>query len=119
MTKIFLAEDDQTMVHLLQTLLNIEGFEVEALDVSQAELLEPLRALHPEVLLIDVNLPNHNGLDIVTQMRKEETFSGTRIIMASGMSLKEKCLEAGADAFLLKPYMPDDLISVIRQYIPA
>ncbi len=117
MKKVFLADDDPTMVSLLETLLKIEGFEVGKIDVLQDDIFPSLREVLPAVLLLDVNLPNQNGLEIVKEMRKEEIFNNTRVIMASGMSLKDECLSGGADAFLLKPYMPDDLIELLREYI--
>ncbi len=49
-------------------------------------------------------------------MRKDDLFKDTHVVMASGMSLKEECLAAGADAFLLKPYMPDELIQILQEY---
>jgi CheY-like chemotaxis protein len=116
MKRIFLAEDDPTMVTLLETLLKLEGFEVVKLDLATDNLLFTLRADIPQALVLDVNLPNQNGIDIVSEMRKEEIFKDTRVVMASGMNLKEKCLASGANDFLLKPYMPDDLIAILQKY---
>ena len=116
MKKIFLAEDDQTMVTLLKTLLKIEGFEVESIDLARGDLLTQLKDNVPPVLLLDVNLPGQNGMEIVREMRKDERFNDTRVVMASGMSLKKECLASGANDFLLKPYMPDDLISILKKY---
>ncbi|MBT3321424.1 MAG: response regulator [Anaerolineae bacterium] len=116
MKRVFLAEDDPTMVTLLETLLKLEGFEVVVLDLATENLLSSLRADIPQALVLDVNLPNQSGIDIIEAMRKEEIFKNTCVVMASGMSLKEKCLSSGADDFLLKPYMPDALISILRKY---
>lgn len=116
MTTVFLAEDDQTMVTLLQTLLKLEGFETVSLDLSGGNLLSKLKEDVPELLLLDVNLPGENGLDVIRAMRTDEAFENTRVIMASGMSVKRECLESGADDFLLKPYMPDDLIGLLKKH---
>ncbi len=116
MPKVFLAEDDQTMVTLLKTLLGIEGFEVASVDVSTGDLLPLLKQDIPEILLLDVNLPGQSGLDVVREMRQNTLFSDTRIVMASGMSVEKECLESGADDFLLKPYMPDALIEILKKY---
>lgn len=117
MKKIFLAEDDLTMVTLLKTLLKLEGFEVITLDVANEGLLPTLRKEVPHILLLDVNLPKENGMDIVREMRKEAIFNETKVVMASGLSLENECLGSGADDFLLKPYMPDDLIQILKKYI--
>lgn len=116
MPKIFLAEDDETMVTLLETLLGIEGFETVSLDLADGNLLPMLESDVPEILLLDVNLPGASGLDIVRKMRADSRFDETRVVMASGMSVKDECLASGADAFLLKPYMPDALIDILRKY---
>ncbi len=116
MPKIFLAEDDQTMVTLLQTLLGIEGYETVSIDLANGNLFKTLKNNIPEILLLDVNLPGESGLDVVREMRADSCFDNTRVVMASGMSLKDECLSSGADDFLLKPYMPDELINILKKY---
>ncbi|MCP4138964.1 MAG: response regulator [Chloroflexi bacterium] len=116
MKRVFLAEDDPTMVTLLETLLRLEGFEVVTLDLATNDLLPVLRNDVPEALVLDVNLPSQNGMDIVRAMREEDIFKKTRVVMASGMNLGDECLSSGADDFLLKPYMPDELINILRKY---
>ena len=116
MPKVFLAEDDQTMVTLLQTLLHIEGFETVSIDLANGGLISTLKKDIPEILLLDVNLPGENGMDVVRAMRADSRFNNTRVVMASGMSVKDECLASGADDFLLKPYMPDELIKILKKY---
>ena len=116
MKTIFLAEDDPTMVKLLETLLKIEGFNVKKVDIFQNDILPSLRESLPPVLLLDVNLPNQNGMEIVRIMREEDVFKDTRVVMASGMNLEDECLSSGADDFLLKPYMPDELIAILKEH---
>ncbi|OQY29191.1 MAG: hypothetical protein B6I38_08500 [Anaerolineaceae bacterium 4572_5.1] len=116
MTKILLAEDDETMVSLLKTLLGLEGFDVASMDIAEKDLLSLVRHENPKVLLLDVHLPRENGMDILRALREDDELKNTRVVMTSGMNLKDECLASGADAFLLKPYMPDDLIKILRQY---
>lgn len=113
MAKVLLAEDDHTMVSLLQTLLNMEGFDVVAADVdSDVPALAILEK--PDVLLMDVHLGQHNGIEIVDAIRKHDELVGLRIIMTSGLNMKAECLQHGANDFLLKPFMPDDLLNLIK-----
>lgn len=114
--KILLAEDDFTMVSLLTTLLKMEGYEVIALD-SDADVLGAVRTHQPDVLLMDVHLFSQSGLDILRQLRKSEDISAMRVLMSSGANVREECMNTGADGFLLKPYMPDDLFKLLRQVI--
>ena len=64
--------------------------------------------------MIDIFLGDRNGVDIVRQIRQMPDLNGIRIIMASGIDKTEECLAAGADGFLLKPYMPNELFEKLR-----
>jgi DNA-binding response OmpR family regulator len=114
MAKILLAEDDPTMVSLLKTLLKMEGFDVVAVDKDEDVPAAVLRET-PDVLFMDVHLGQQSGMDIVSLIRKTPEISGLRVVMTSGLNVKEECLHRGANHFLLKPFMPDDLISVLKQ----
>ena len=107
--RVMVAEDDLTMVNLLKTLLKMEGFEVLALDGDE-DIVKAVGDHHPDVLLMDVHLSNQNGLDILDLIRKSPEARDVRVIMTSGLNLKEDCIRRGANGFLLKPFMPDDLI---------
>ena len=113
MPKVLLAEDDHTMVSLLKTLLKMEGFEVVALDVN-SDVPAAVQREKPDVLLMDVQLGKQSGMDIVQSIRNDPAQAGVRIVMTSGMNVKDECLRHGANHFLLKPFMPDDLIKVLR-----
>ena len=117
MTKVMLVEDDANMVYLLKTLLSMEGFQVATLR-SVGTVVEEARAERPDVMLMDVHLAGRNGLDILKEIRTLEELKKTIVIMASGMFVEKEAEEAGADAFLLKPFMPDDLIKTIRSTLP-
>jgi CheY-like chemotaxis protein len=113
MPKILLAEDDYTMVSLLKTLLKMEGFEVVALDIS-ADVPDAVERENPDSLLMDVHLGQQSGMDIVQAIRQNPALSHVRIVMTSGLNMKDECLQRGANHFLLKPFMPDDLLKVLK-----
>lgn len=113
MAKILLAEDDSTMVSLLKTLLNMEGFDVVALDVH-SDVAAAVEREKPHALFMDVHLAGKNGMQILESIREQKANANVRIIMTSGMNMKEECISRGADAFLLKPFMPDDLIKALQ-----
>ncbi len=114
MTKVLLAEDDYTMVSLLTTLLGLEGYQVVTVLDKVGDILENIRIEMPDVILMDVHLGDLNGLDVVKALRQQDDLKHIMIIMASGMNMREACLDAGANEFLLKPYMPDDLLRLLR-----
>lgn len=114
MSTIMLAEDDLTMVSLLKTLLNMEGYCVIALDIDDDVYLSVCRE-QPDLLLLDVHLPHSSGLEVIDQLRADEKVRDTNVVMTSGMNLKMECMLHGANDFLLKPYMPDDLLNILKR----
>jgi CheY-like chemotaxis protein len=109
-----LAEDDLTMVTLLKTLLGMEGYQVVALSIDD-DVVEAVRADRPDILLMDVHLPHANGLDVLAQLRKDDETMDLKVVMSSGLNLELECKYHGADDFLLKPYMPDDLLKILKK----
>ena len=114
MAKILLAEDDPTMISLLKTLLKMEGFDVVTLDVN-ADVPSIVQREMPDAVLMDVHLGGQNGLQILESIRNNHDLADVRVVMTSGLNVKDECLSRGASAFLLKPFMPDDLINVLKQ----
>ena len=114
--KILVAEDDVTMVTLLQTLLKMEGFQVVALD-ADADVPDAVRHERPDLLLLDVHLSKQDGLEILETLRSDRNTKKLPVVMTSGSNLKEDCIRRGANDFLMKPYMPDDLIGMLKRNI--
>jgi DNA-binding response OmpR family regulator len=115
--KVLLIEDDRTMLTLLTTLLRFEGFEVAQLlnDESLEAAILGIQSEEPAVILLDVHLRHWNGLDLLKLIRATDSTRSAGVVMSSGIDLSQRCIEQGADDFILKPYMPDDLIRKIRQ----
>jgi CheY-like chemotaxis protein len=116
--KVLLVEDDATMVSLLKTLLKMEGFEVVAIHADD-DVVEAVRREKPGVVLMDVHLSTQSGLDVLEEIRNTKDTSVVRVVMSSGASVKEECMQRGANGFLLKPYMPDDLIKLLGKVLHA
>lgn len=114
--KVLLAEDDMTMVSLLKTLIKMEGYEVVALDAS-ADVPSAVRREKPDLLLLDVYLLHQSGLDILELLRGSQETKSVCVVMTSGLNVKDECLRRGANDFLLKPYMPDELIEILHRNI--
>jgi DNA-binding response OmpR family regulator len=116
--KILLAEDNVTMVSLLTTLLKMEGFTVVALHADD-DVPAAVRKEKPDVLLLDVHLLRQSGFDILDTIRNSRDISGARVVMSSGSNVKDECMNHGANGFLQKPYMPDELITILKQTIKS
>jgi DNA-binding response OmpR family regulator len=117
--KVMLIEDDETMLSLITTLLEFEGFQVSQLekDGCLEDILDCIRHEKPELILLDVHLRRTNGFDLLERMRQDEELKSTRVLMSSGMELSKQCDQGGADGFILKPYMPEELVGKIRSFL--
>ena len=115
--KIMLVDDDRTMRSILRTLLEIERYEVVAWDGNpESDILAQIGAEMPAIVIVDVHLREINGLDIVRQVRANPDLTTIKIIMTSGMALEDECIAAGANGFILKPYMPDELLELLQKF---
>ena len=71
----------------------------------------------PDLVLMDCNLSDRNGLDILAEIRSNPLLVDLPIIMTSGIDLSDESKLKGADGFLLKPYSPDLLLETIKNKI--
>jgi len=106
--KILIVDDDRTTVKLLQTLLQMDGFDVLIAPRGQ-EALELAETTPPDIFLVDFHLADMDGLDVVAHLRTNPAFVETPIVVASGLNVEEAALKAGADLFLVKPFEPNKL----------
>ena len=96
-------------------LLELENFSVDTYEKDNAEeILLKISSTTPDVVLMDVNLRFANGLDLASKIRAIPSLKQPKIILSSGMDYQKECEKVAVDLFLLKPYMPDDLIKWLR-----
>jgi DNA-binding response OmpR family regulator len=114
-----LIEDDDSMLSLLQTLLQLEGYEVISFNSNgyRDQIMEDLRREVPDLVLLDVHLRHVNGFDLLRDIRADENLRPVKVLMSSGMDFRIECREQGAEGFIMKPYMPDDLIRLMKKTI--
>ena len=117
MDKIMIVDDDNTMVSLLEILFQMDGFDVVAFNDRDA-IVDEIASNNPDIVLMDVFISNVDGLDLLEEVRSRNDIKDVRIIMTSGMDLEDKCMRAGADAFILKPYPPEELMELIGKLLP-
>ena len=109
-------EDDANMFSLLQMLLEFEGYEVVLWEGGEQvkDTVNSLCQEKPDLILMDVHLRHLNGIDVLESLRKEPELDGVKVLIASGVDMTGRSLQAGADGFILKPFMPDELIKEIQ-----
>jgi two-component system KDP operon response regulator KdpE len=111
--RVLIVEDDREMRSMMQSSLAVEGFEVQtAVSVSEASAL--LRNSLPEVLVLDLGLPDGDGIELVQQVRKQYSLPILIVSARHQEAEKIKLLDAGADDYLTKPFSVGELLARIR-----
>ena len=113
-----IVDDDRTTVRLLQTLLELDGFEISIAPRGQ-DVLNLAGETQPDLFLMDYNLSDMTGAEVVRTLRADPRFAETPIVMTSGMDVEQKALAAGATIFLVKPFEPDELPGLFNRLINA
>ncbi len=118
---ILIVDDDPTFCSIVRECLRADGFDVHlAYDVPEAlRLLEKLR---PDLILSDIMMPDIDGLSFIRSVRSMPTLSHTPTIVVSARTLPEErsaAVEAGADAFVPKPFSLNQLRSAIQAFLPV
>lgn len=111
-----IVDDDRTTVTLLQTLLEMDGFDV-TLCPRGGDVLPKARTERPDLVLMDYHLADMKGLDVLAALRADPDFASLPIVMTSGLDVSRECEAAGADRFLIKPFEPGKLATLFNQLI--
>ena len=114
--RVMVLEDQADLSELIQELLSFEGYEVLRPKTFE-NLIEDLQESRPDAVLMDVNLNGVSGLDLLSKMRSDEKLKDTYVVLSSGSDLRRESLQRGANDFLMKPYMPDELVKLLNQKI--
>ncbi len=119
MPKVMIIEDDNSMRFLLSTLLQLEGFQVvEDNGCGESDgIIRVMERERPDVIYMDVHIGNKSGVDVLKIIRKNEILNSIKVLMSSGMDLSLECQQGGADGFIMKPFMPEELIANIKSLL--
>jgi len=117
---ILYVEDNEANRKLVRLLLTNTTYRlIEAFDGEEG-VARALEA-QPDLILMDVQLPKISGLEATRRLRAEAITEQTPIIVITSFALSgddQKAKEAGATAYLAKPYSPRDLLALIRDIVP-
>ena len=114
--KIFIIEDETSIIKLVQHNLEKEGFIVSSSENGN-EGLKQLKKFEPNLLLLDWMLPDLSGIEICKHIRKDNKFKTLPIIMLTAKGEEEdkiKGLESGVDDYLTKPFSYKELLARIK-----
>jgi CheY-like chemotaxis protein len=115
--RVLVVDDGLDAVHSMAMLIKMMGHEVQ-FAINGFAALECARRFKPEVVLLDINLPDFKGDEIARQLRWEPGLENLRIIAISGRSDEEtrrRVQEAGAEEFVSKPVDPIELERLLEK----
>jgi len=117
--RVLVVDDNLDNAFLLQTLLEVEGYSVEVADSGQAAL-QQMRIAPPDLVLLDVMMPEMDGFKVVRKIRGNRQLRATPVILITAYDepFIEYGWKLGADDFIRKPIDPDELMQRIRASCP-
>ena len=114
--KIFIIEDETSIIQLVQHTLEKEGFVVSS-STNGNDGLKELKKFEPNLLLLDWMLPDLSGIDVCKSLRRDKNFKNLPIIMLTAKGEEEdkvKGLESGVDDYITKPFGFNELMARIK-----
>jgi diguanylate cyclase (GGDEF)-like protein/PAS domain S-box-containing protein len=116
-TRILVVDDDRDLLSLTSEVLARSGYEV-LVAATGKECLEAVKAHHPDLVLLDVVLPDETGVEICRQIKGNQQLSGTFVILISGVQVSSDyqadALNVGADGYIVKPISNKELIARVQ-----
>jgi CheY-like chemotaxis protein len=119
--RVLVVDDDPEIVTFLATLLELEGID-STVATSAAAALEKLEHGVPNLVLLDIAMPDRDGLDLCRELKKDPRTRDVPVFVVSarpGKDVVERALAAGAEEFIRKPFENQELIARIRGRLSA
>ena len=115
MKSVLVVDDSRVSRKMLVNMLEVTGYTVAGEAIDGREGFEFYKKLHPDVVLMDITMPEMNGLDALRLIKEYDPDAKVIILSAAGQKQKKEEAEAcGADAFVTKPYQNKDLLDAIE-----
>jgi DNA-binding response OmpR family regulator len=117
MPKILIVDDDVTITELMKALVKMDGHEPTTVNDS-LKAMEVAESVHPDLITLDLMMPGLTGFELCELLHNDPKFSNIPIVIVSARDdteSKQKAIEAGAMAYITKPFGVDDFIGKIKE----
>jgi DNA-binding response OmpR family regulator len=117
--RILVADDEPALLRLLEFVLGRRGFIIQGVTNGNAAI-EVLKAESPDLVILDVMMPGLDGYEVLTFIRETPRLEGLPVVMLTARAQLDdiqRGLTLGADAYLAKPFDPEELLSVVESLI--
>src|SRR6202167_685756 len=115
--RVLVVDDDEVIRRLIAVNLQLEGFEVETA-VDGQDCLDKVTEIDPDVITLDVMMPRMDGWETAIQLRRSPGTAHIKVVLITARAQeddKTHGARVGADAYLTKPFDPDEMIRVFRE----
>ena len=117
LARVLVVDDDDVIRQLITVNLELEGFEV-ATAVDGQDCLDKVEAFDPAVVTLDIMMPRLDGWEAASRLRAQPRTAGVKVVLLSARAQEadlQRGDRIGVDAYLTKPFDPDELIATVRR----
>jgi len=113
---VLICDDEPSLRELIRISLDGPYELVEADDGEES--LELARSVRPDVIILDMMMPRRSGLEVLTELRRDEDLADTRVIVLTAQpATREQALRAGADVVMVKPFEPEQIAAAVEEVL--
>jgi CheY-like chemotaxis protein len=115
--RVLVVDDDDVIRQLISVNLELEGFEVTTA-IDGQDCLDRVKAIHPAVITLDIMMPRLDGWEAASRLRADPETADIKVVLLSARAQEadlQRGDRIGVDAYLTKPFDPDELIATVRR----
>jgi DNA-binding response OmpR family regulator len=117
--RILVADDEPALLRLLEFVLGRRGYVIQGVSNGNAAI-DVLKADCPDLAILDVMMPGRDGFEVLTFIRETDHLAGLPVVLLTARAQLDDIqqgLSLGADAYLAKPFDPEELLSVVESLV--
>ena len=118
--RVLLIEDEPNIIEAIRFILSRDGWRVDT-HADGSSAVEAVRSRSPDLIILDVMLPNRSGYDILNDLRSDEATRDLPVLMLTARGQKkdrELAEKLGASRFMTKPFSNGDVLAAVRDLVP-